>query len=50
MAEAILDGTIEHEALTDEDIHAIVKQLSQHPVIQKIIKPVVTQSLTLSLH
>jgi hypothetical protein len=38
MAESILDGTIEHEALTDEAIHVIVKQLRQHSIIQKIIK------------
>jgi transcription termination factor NusB len=41
MAEEILDGTIEHESLIDETIHAIITKLRQHLVIQKIIKPVV---------
>jgi hypothetical protein len=42
LAEDILDGKAYHPALTDEDMHAIVKQLRRHPVIQKIIKPVIT--------
>jgi hypothetical protein len=42
MAEDILTGTLEHEALRDEAIQAIVKQLRLHPVIQKIIKPIIT--------
>jgi hypothetical protein len=42
LAEDILDGKSYHPALTNEDLHAIVKQLRRHPVIQKIIKPVIT--------
>jgi hypothetical protein len=41
LAEDILDGKADHPALTDEALHAIVKQLRRHPVIQKIIKPVI---------
>jgi hypothetical protein len=37
-----LDGKTDHPALTNEDMHAIAKQLRRHPVIQKIIKPVIT--------
>jgi hypothetical protein len=42
LAEDILDGKADHPALTNEALHAIVKQLRRHPVIQKIIKPVIT--------
>jgi hypothetical protein len=42
LAEDILDGKSDHPALTDEALHAIVKQMRRHPVIQKIIKPVIT--------
>jgi hypothetical protein len=42
MAEDILDGTLEHEALRDDAIQAIVKQLRQHPAIQQIIEPIIT--------
>jgi hypothetical protein len=42
MAEDILDGTLENEALRDEEIQEIVKQLRQHPAIQQIIKPIIT--------
>jgi hypothetical protein len=42
LAGDILDGKVYHPALTDEALHAIVKQLRRHPVIQKIIKPVIT--------
>jgi hypothetical protein len=42
LAKDILDGKADHPALTDEALHAIVKQLRRHPVIQKIIKPVIT--------
>jgi hypothetical protein len=41
MTEEILGATFEHEALRDEAIRAIVKQLQQHQAIQKIIKPIV---------
>jgi hypothetical protein len=36
-----LEGKADHPALTDEALHAIVKQLRRHPVIKKIIKPVI---------
>jgi hypothetical protein len=42
MAEDILDGTLEHEALRDNAIQVIVKQLRQHPTIQQIIEPIIT--------
>jgi hypothetical protein len=42
MEEDILDGTLEHEALRDDAIKAIVKQLRQHPVIQQIIELIIT--------
>jgi hypothetical protein len=42
LGEDILDGKADHPALTNEALHAIVKQLRRHPVIQKIIKPVIT--------
>jgi hypothetical protein len=42
MAEDILTGTLDHEALRDEEIQAILKQLRQHPEIQKISNPIIT--------
>jgi aromatic ring-opening dioxygenase LigB subunit len=42
MGEEILTGTLEHEALGDEAIQAIVKQLRQQPAILKIFNPIVT--------
>jgi hypothetical protein len=42
MAEDILDGTLEDEALRDDAIQAIVKQLRQHPAIEQIIEPIIT--------
>jgi hypothetical protein len=42
MEEDILDGTLEHEALRDDTIHAIIKQLRHHPAIQQIIEPIIT--------
>jgi hypothetical protein len=44
MAEAILDGTFEHESLTDEALAAILKQLREHPNVQEIIQPIVTEA------
>jgi hypothetical protein len=38
MAEAILDGTFEHEALA-----AILQQLRKHPNVQEIIEPIITE-------
>jgi phage FluMu gp28-like protein len=42
MAQDIYDGTLEHDALIDGAINAIVAQLRKHPAIDKILKPVVT--------
>jgi hypothetical protein len=41
MADAIYNGTLEHESLTDPAIRAIVKQLRKHPLLTKMISPVV---------
>jgi hypothetical protein len=42
MAQDIYDGTLQHDALSDEAIYAIVVQLRKHPAIDKILKPVVS--------
>jgi hypothetical protein len=42
MADAIYNGTLEHISLTDHAIRAIVKQLRKHPLLTKMISPVVT--------
>jgi hypothetical protein len=42
MAQDIYDGTLEHDALSDGSINAIVVQLRKHPAIDNILKPVVT--------
>jgi hypothetical protein len=44
MAEAILDGTFEHESLTDEALAAILKQLRKHPNVQESIQPIATEA------
>jgi hypothetical protein len=44
MSEAILDGTFEHESLTDEALAAILKQVRKHPNLQTIIQPIVTEA------
>jgi hypothetical protein len=44
MAEAILDGTFEHDSLTEEALAAILKQLRKHPNVQEIIQPIVTEA------
>jgi hypothetical protein len=44
MAEAILDGTFEHESLKDYALAAILKQLRKHPNVQEIIQPIVTKA------
>jgi hypothetical protein len=43
MIDAILEDTFKHEALSDSALAAIVKQLCQHPAVQKIINPIVTE-------
>jgi hypothetical protein len=42
MAHDIFEGKLEHAALSDSAIHAILEQLRKHPTIDKILKPVVT--------
>jgi hypothetical protein len=44
MAEAIHEGTLEHEALSDAAINAVVKQLRKHPALDKVLKPAVTKN------
>jgi hypothetical protein len=44
MADAIHAGTLEHEALSDAAINAVVKQLRKHPAIDKVLKPAVTKN------
>jgi hypothetical protein len=41
MADDIYNGTLEHISLTDHAIQAIVKQLRKHPLLTKMISPVV---------
>jgi hypothetical protein len=42
MADDIYKGTLEHRSLTDHAIKAILKQLRKHPLLTKMIYPVVT--------
>jgi hypothetical protein len=42
MAQDSLEGKLKHAALSNSAIHAIVEQLRKHPVIYKILKPMVT--------
>jgi hypothetical protein len=42
MAQYIYDGTLQHDAFSDEAIYAIVVQLWKHPYIDKVLKPVVS--------
>jgi hypothetical protein len=42
MADDIYKGTLEHSSLTDHAIKTIVKQLRKHPLLTKMIYPVVT--------
>jgi hypothetical protein len=44
MAEAIIDGTFEHDSLSDDALAAILKQLRKHPNVQDIIQPIVTEA------
>jgi hypothetical protein len=43
MAEAVLEGTFDHDALSDDASAAIEKQLCKHPVVRQIIQPIVTE-------
>jgi hypothetical protein len=42
MANDILEGTLQHEFLSNEAIREIVNQLREHPMVQHIWKPIVT--------
>jgi hypothetical protein len=42
MSQDIYDGPLEHDALSDGAIYAIVAQLRKHPAIDKILKPVLS--------
>jgi hypothetical protein len=42
MAHDIYNGTLEHRSLTEHAIKEIVKQLRTHPLLTKMIYPVVT--------
>jgi hypothetical protein len=41
MADDIYYGVLEHEALSHTSIQLIVDQLKKHPLLEKIIKPIV---------
>jgi hypothetical protein len=43
MADKIHEGTLEHAALSDASINAVVKQLMKHPALDKVSKPAVTK-------
>jgi hypothetical protein len=42
MADDIYNGTLEHRSLTDHALQEIMKQLRKHPLLTKMISPVVT--------
>jgi hypothetical protein len=42
MANDILEGTLQHECLSNEAIRTIVNQLREHPILKQIWKPIVT--------
>jgi hypothetical protein len=44
MAEAILDGNLEHDSLSDDALAAIVKQLRKNPPVRQIIQPIITEA------
>jgi hypothetical protein len=43
MFEATLEGTFDHEALSDDALAAIVKQLRKHSAVRQIVQPIVTE-------
>jgi hypothetical protein len=43
MADAIHEWTLEHDALSDAAINAVVKQLRKHPALDKVLNPAVTE-------
>jgi hypothetical protein len=44
MAEAIIDGTFEHDYLSNDILAAIVKQLRKHLAVREIIMPIITEA------
>jgi hypothetical protein len=44
MAEPILEGTFEHDSLSDNALAAIVKQLRKYSAVTEIIQPIVTEA------
>jgi hypothetical protein len=44
MDEAILDGTFEHDSLSDYALAAILKQLRKHPAVRQKNQPIVTEA------
>jgi hypothetical protein len=44
MADALHEGTLEHEALSDAAINAVLKQLRKHPALDKVLKPAFTNN------
>jgi hypothetical protein len=42
MANNILEGTLQHECLSNEAIRAKLNQLREHPMVQQIWKPIIT--------
>jgi hypothetical protein len=44
MADAIHEGTLEHEAPNDASIISVLKQLRKHPALDKLLKPDVTKN------
>jgi hypothetical protein len=42
MADEVLEGTLQHECLSNEVIREIVNQLREKPMVQRIWKPIVT--------
>jgi hypothetical protein len=45
MAETILEGTFDHDSLSDDALADIVKQLWKHPTIRQIIQPIVIKRI-----
>jgi hypothetical protein len=43
MADAIHEGTLEHEALSDAAINVVLKQLQKHPALDRVLNPAVTE-------
>jgi hypothetical protein len=44
MVDAIHEGTLEHESLSDAAINTVVNQLMKHSALDKVLKPAVTEN------